>query len=97
VYGINEKIYKSLIAYFSKNMKIKKVILFGSRAKGNENKNSDIDLCIDCLENGRGTIVEEIDELIGIYSCDIVFFDSLNEEIKKQINRDGIVIYSKPL
>lgn len=93
MYGINEKVYKSLIKYFENNSKIRKVILFGSRAKGTANINSDIDLCIDCLQKGRGTIVEEINDLIGIYSCDIVFLDSLNEEIEKQIKRDGIEIY----
>jgi hypothetical protein len=27
----------------------------------------------------------------------VLFFDSLNEEIKRQIMRDGKVIYAKPL
>ncbi|HEY8888718.1 MAG TPA: hypothetical protein VIM70_00435, partial [Clostridium sp.] len=43
----------------------------------------------------KGTIVEEINDVIGIYSCDIVFLNSLNENIEKQIDRDGIEIYSK--
>jgi uncharacterized protein len=95
MYGINKKVYENLIGYFEENEKIQKVILFGSRAKGNENYNSDIDLCIHCLGAGRGTIVEKINYIVGIYSCDIVFLDSLNEEISKQISRDGIVIYEK--
>lgn len=33
MYGINEKVYKKLINYFENNSDIKKVILFGSRAK----------------------------------------------------------------
>lgn len=93
MYGINEKVYESLIKYFRDNSKIQKVILFGSRAKGTETINSDIDICIECTKKNRGTIVEEINDIIGIYSCDIVFLDSLNEEIKKQIFRDGIIIY----
>ncbi|ARC83465.1 nucleotidyltransferase domain protein [Clostridium argentinense CDC 2741] len=93
MYGINEKVYESLIKYFRDNSKIQKVILFGSRAKGTETINSDIDICIECTKENRGTIVEEINDIIGIYSCDIVFLDSLNEEIKKQIFRDGIIIY----
>lgn len=93
MYGINEKVYKNLIKYFESNNKILRVILFGSRAKGTEKINCDIDLCIDSGGKSKGTIVEEIDDLIGIYSCDIVFLDSLNEEIEKQINRDGIEIY----
>jgi predicted nucleotidyltransferase len=93
MYGINEKVYNNIIRYFNENNKIEKVILFGSRAKGNYKNNSDIDLCIKCSSKVKGTIKEEIDEIIGIYSCDIVFFDHLNDEIKEQIERDGIEIF----
>ena len=93
MYGIDKKVYKNLISYFQSNSDIEKVIIFGSRAKGNENINSDIDLCIGYIGKSKGTIVEEIDDVIGVYSCDIVFLDSLNENIEKQIDRDGIEIY----
>jgi predicted nucleotidyltransferase len=95
MYGINDKIYNNIINYFKNNKDIVRVILFGSRAKGNEKINSDIDLCIDYVGTDRGGVVEKIDELIGIYSCDIVFLGSINEELKKHIDRDGITIYSK--
>ena len=93
MYGVNEKVYKKLIDYFEYNNTIEKVIIFGSRAKGTENINSDIDLCIGYKGKSKGTIVEEISDIIGVYSCDIVFLDLLNENIKKQIDRDGIEIY----
>jgi len=70
------------------------VIIFGSRAKGNYNYNSDIDLGILCDKNYKGTISVELDELVGIYSLDIVFLDAMNEDIKLQIDRDGIEIYN---
>ncbi|SHH19309.1 nucleotidyltransferase family protein [Clostridium grantii] len=95
MYGINEKVYKNLINYFTNNTEIKKVILFGSRAKGMANFNSDIDLCVNYLGVNKGSIVEDIDELIGIYSCDIVFENSLNEEIRNQIDSHGVEIYKK--
>ena len=95
MYGIDKHVYTSLIYYFENNTTIEKVIIFGSRAKGTENINSDIDLCIDYIGKRKGTIVEEIDEVIGIYSCDIIFLNSLNENIEKQIARDGIEIYCK--
>lgn len=97
MYGINEKVYKELINYFKDNNEIEKVVLFGSRAKGNENINSDIDLCIDYTGKSKGTVVEKINNIIGVYSCDIVFLDSLNENIENQIARDGIEIYSKSI
>ncbi|MGV8981621.1 nucleotidyltransferase domain-containing protein [Clostridium sp.] len=84
-----------MINYFLNNNNIEKVIIFGSRAKGTENINSDIDLCVGYIGKSKGTIVEEINDVIGIYSCDIVFLNSLNENIKKQIDRYGIQIYSK--
>lgn len=93
MYGINEKVYNNLIFYFNEDKEIKEVILFGSRAKENYKDNSDIDLCINCSTQVKGTIKEKIDEIIGIYSCDVVFFDTLNDEIKKQIERDGIKLF----
>jgi len=95
MYGIDKHVYTSLIYYFQNNTTIEKVIIFGSRAKGTENINSDIDLCIGYIGKSKGTIVEEINDVIGVYSCDIVFLDALNENIEKQIARDGIEIYCK--
>ncbi|GAB6169581.1 hypothetical protein JCM1393_20410 [Clostridium carnis] len=87
MYGIEEKVYKSLISYFKNNKYIKKVVLFGSRAKDTYNYNSDIDLGILCDKKYKGTIAEELDEIVGVYSLDLVFLDSMNEEIKLQIER----------
>ena len=70
MYGIEENIYKNLISYFNNNKYIKKVVLFGSRAKGNYKYNSDIDLGILCDKKYKGTIAEELDEIVGIYSID---------------------------
>lgn len=95
MYGINQKVYDNLIGYFNKNKDIQQVILFGSRAKGDYENNSDIDLCIECKKESKGSIALDIDDLIGIYSCDILFKDSLNEEIEKQITRYGITIYER--
>ena len=85
MYGIEENIYKNLISYFNNNKYIKKVVLFGSRAKGNYKYNSDIDLGILCDKKYKGTIAEELDEIVGIYSIDLVFLNSINNEIKLQI------------
>ncbi|MDY2629742.1 nucleotidyltransferase domain-containing protein [Clostridium sp.] len=94
MYGIEENIYKNLISYFNNNKYIKKVVLFGSRAKGNYKYNSDIDLGILCDKKYKGTIAEELDEIVGIYSIDLVFLDSMNNEIKLQIEKYGIEIYN---
>ena len=41
-FGITEKSYNYIVAYLKTKPQIEKVILFGSRAKGNYKKGSDI-------------------------------------------------------
>lgn len=93
MYGIEKRVYKNLISYFENNQSIKKVVLFGSRAKGNYNYNSDIDIAILCDKKYKALISNDLDEIVGIYSLDIVFLDSMNSEIKLQIEKYGIEIY----
>ena len=95
MFGINEVVYERLLQYCREHLNINKVILFGSRAKNMYNSHSDIDLCIDAEDDLRASIVLDLQELSGVYSCDILFEDRLSGDIKNQIQRDGIVIYSK--
>ncbi|RWU12491.1 nucleotidyltransferase domain-containing protein [Anoxybacillus flavithermus] len=94
-YGINQTVFERLMAYFQSEEEIRRVILFGSRAKGTARYNSDIDLCIDYIGKQKWKVIDAIDEIVGIYSFDVLFADSLNKEIAQQIKRDGIVIYER--
>lgn len=97
MYGIHESVYSKLIKYFEENDFIKKVVLFGSRAKGNEKYNSDIDLAVLCDLKYRGTVAEDIDEIVGVYSSDIVFLDKIKGDLKSQVEKYGICIYEREL
>ncbi len=75
---------------------IKKVILFGSRAKGNAKIGSDIDIAV---IGERITFREicrlgsEFDELNLPYKIDIVDYSSIkNQKLKEHIDRVGIVL-----
>jgi uncharacterized protein len=92
MYGIHEDVYRGLLDYFQRERAIRKVILFGSRAKHTARYNSDIDLCIDYEGEQKGKIVQDIDDIVGIYSYDVLFADSLNGEIKQHIDRNGVMI-----
>ncbi|WP_163151680.1 nucleotidyltransferase domain-containing protein [Anoxybacillus sp. MB8] len=94
-YGITQTVFERLMAYFRSEEEIQRVVLFGSRAKGTARYNSDIDLCIDYTGKQKWKVIDAIDEMVGIYSFDVLFFDSLNKEIARQIERDGIVIYER--
>lgn len=94
-YGINQTVFERLMAYFQREEEIQRVILFGSRAKGTARYNSDIDLCIDYTGKQKWKVIDAIDEIVGIYSFDVLFSGSLNKESERQIERDGVVIYEK--
>ncbi|WP_297522418.1 nucleotidyltransferase domain-containing protein [uncultured Clostridium sp.] len=83
------------MSYFENNDYIEKVILFGSRAKGNYNYNSDIDIAILCDKEYKGLIANDLDEVVGIYSLDIVFLASIKNDIKLQVDKYGIEIYRR--
>ena len=69
----------------------KQIILFGSRARGDNLKNSDIDIAVDLNLSFREKrkLKEKIDEIAGIYSVDLVFFDEMNNEFKEKILKEG--------
>ena len=65
VSGLDAEELSQLQALFSCYPEIRKVILFGSRAKGTARKNSDIDLAVDGIENPLAieSLSMELDEL----------------------------------
>ena len=75
----------------------KKVILFGSRAKGTYNKHSDIDIAVDLSFPFREKrkLKEKLDRIAGIYTVDLVFLPSVEEDLKKIILSEGKILYEK--
>ena len=86
-----------LIANELKKYNPKKILLFGSRARGDNLKNSDIDIAVDLHLDFREKrkLKEKIDEIAGIYSVDLVFFDEMSEEFKKKVLKEGIELWLK--
>lgn len=98
-FGIKESDFNFLINTFRKYEHINKVIIFGSRAKGNFNDRSDIDLVIQKSNISRqfiGRIISEINESNFPFTVDLQIYEKLkNEMLISHINRVGKVIYTK--
>ena len=75
----------------------KKVILFGSRAKGIYNKHSDIDIAVDLSLSfrERRKLKEKLEQIAGIYTVDLIFLPSVEEDLKKIILSEGKILYEK--
>jgi predicted nucleotidyltransferase len=97
-FGITEKSYNYIVSYLKTNPNIEKVILFGSRAKGNYKNGSDIDLAIKgerCSPELAIDIESYINEVIPVpYTVDVVDYNSLKKkELKEHIDRVGVLFY----
>jgi predicted nucleotidyltransferase len=99
-FGISDKSYTLLVETFTKQPLIEEVVIFGSRAKGNYKKGSDIDLAIkgkNCTANIALDLKAFINEELPIpYLVDVIDYNSLkHQELKEHIDRVGIVFYKQ--
>jgi predicted nucleotidyltransferase len=76
-----------------------RIILFGSRAKGDHRKGSDIDIAVDggrdLTHRERRKLKEELDKVAGIYTLDLIFLNEVQEEFKKLIEKTGVILWKK--
>jgi len=97
LYGLKPNIIEAIKSVFSKYAQIEKVILYGSRAKGNYINGSDIDLtCVGSELNLSliHKIENDIDDLLLAYSFDISILENItNDNLLDHIKRVGIVFY----
>jgi predicted nucleotidyltransferase len=83
------------IAAFAENNSVEKVVLFGSRARGTNTERSDVDLAVygGDFDSFYWNITDNVNSLL---SFDVINADkNISDELKKEIARDGIVIYEK--
>ncbi len=98
-FGLKENAINQINAVFAQFPEVKKAILYGSRAKGNFRRGSDIDLVL----SGEGLtlfvlnkIRIELDELLLPYTFDISNLQQIdNAELIQHVERVGVVFYER--
>jgi len=95
-FGLPQATIEQLTNYFAEKPEISKVLIFGSRANGTYCNGSDVDFAL-FMENKEGffRIKAELDELPTPYKFDVVDYDTLQESIKKSVDKEGLIFYSK--
>lgn len=96
-FGLSDTVIKDLQDVFRRYTNIEKVLIFGSRSKGNFREGSDIDLAV----IGQGidynlllSILCEIDDLELLYSVDLIDYNKKKgTPIGDHIDRVGKVFY----
>ena len=96
-FGLSDTVIKELQDVFRRHANIKKVLIFGSRSKGNYRAGSDIDLAVignDIDYNLLLSILCEIDDLELLYSVDLLDYQKKRgTPIGDHIGRVGQVFY----
>ena len=99
-YGLPDRTLNTLNAIFCKYPGVRRAILYGSRAKGNYRRGSDIDLSLKTEDSFSHTdllrIAGDFDDSDMPYFVDVSVYDSLsNPNLKAHIDRVGKVIYAQ--
>ena len=93
-YNLPDRVLREIFS-FARKYSINKIVLFGSRARGTNTERSDIDIAVygGDFDNFYWDVKEKTNSLLMF---DIVQADSsVSNELKKEIQKDGVVIYEK--
>lgn len=93
-YNLSERVLQDIVKA-AKKYGIEKVILFGSRARGDNRERSDIDLAVSGGNITDFTFGIE-DEVWTLLMFDVVNLDRpVQKDLLAEIDRDGVVLYEK--
>ncbi len=96
-YGLKQNTINQINKIFANYKQVEKVVLYGSRAKGNYRPNSDIDLTVFGADVDLKIINDiswEIDDLLLPYTFDISIFHHISQQdLLEHIQRIGLVFY----
>ena len=96
-FGLSDTVIKELQDIFRRHANIEKVLIFGSRSKGNYRPGSDIDLAVIGKNIDYSQLLDilcEIDELELLYSIDLLDYQKkVGTPLGDHIDRVGQVFF----
>lgn len=100
-FGLEENTIHKINSVFKQYENIEKVIIYGSRARGNFKPGSDIDLTIKSKTFTLTELLEaenQLDDLLLPYKIDLsLFYQISNDDLIDHIKRVGIVFYNSSI
>jgi predicted nucleotidyltransferase len=98
--GIKEKYRKQIIQILSTNPRVKKVVLFGTRAIGGYSTASDVDLALfgeDLTLSDQADLADKIEQTTLPQQVDLVRFHRIkNPNLIEHIRQHGVEWYHRP-
>lgn len=98
-FGLDESVLNHLKKIFRKHQEVERVIIYGSRSKGNYSIGSDIDLTMIAPNLTTSELFEienEIDDLLLPYKVDLSLFHQIeNQNLIQHIQHCGQSFYER--
>jgi predicted nucleotidyltransferase len=92
----SQELINTIINIVREHLHPKRIILFGSRAKGKEKEYSDFDIAVEGVEmdiRKERLLKEALDEKMGIYTVEVIDLDKVDEGFRAIVMKTGRVIY----
>ena len=90
---IPDPVLHRLLHVFRNDNAIDKVYLYGSRARGDNRPNSDIDLAL-LGDNIKSSVILAIQEAAGLYKVDVInLSDEWDRDFVEEFEKDAVLIY----
>ncbi|ADG05647.1 nucleotidyltransferase family protein [Kyrpidia tusciae] len=96
-FGIDNRLLQDIVAVLSGNERVEHASVYGSRARGDYRRSSDIDICLygdNLTARDVNLLQDALEQLRTALRFDVVHYQRLsNPSLKKAIDREGVQIY----
>lgn len=93
-----EALLEKIVAILRETLHPARILLFGSRSKGEARPYSDFDIAVagaDLDLRKERVVKEKLDEGLGIYTVDVIDLDRVEEDFRDLVLRTGRVLYEE--
>jgi uncharacterized protein len=94
-FGLSKSVIDEIVRVIRSHGRPSRIILFGSRTRGDFDERSDIDLAVDGGVDpllARGYLEEEVRTL---RKFDVVHISDLGPEMLRSVNDEGVILYDE--
>ncbi|MEY4588347.1 MAG: hypothetical protein RL497_423 [Pseudomonadota bacterium] len=98
MFGLPETTLQAIVACIAQHSHIQWAKIYGSRAIGNYQKGSDIDIAFGGPVDNSAALLGALDALPTPYLFDVTHYETLHHtELKAHIDRIGVLIYERKI
>ena len=96
--NIQPEVVKVIAEHLGHYPHVEKVVLFGSRARGDERERSDIDIAVvgEDITNSEWTDIWcYVDDAPTLLAIDLVRFEQAPDQLRESIIKEGVPLYER--